>query len=113
MSPPNDEATTIISVCLVGPTIEIGVQVYTYDGVHDGEAFLVVCTPNHEELSALSFVCVTVTYIGGVASSHNPPGTWPVRYCQFLPHQSKIISRAPIRVRPKAYALPFERVYKK
>ena len=50
MSPPNDEATAIISVSLVGSTIEIVVQVYTYDDVHDGEAFLVVFAPNHEEI---------------------------------------------------------------
>ena len=50
MSPPNDVAATIVSVRLVGPTIEIGVQVYINDGVHDGEALLVVFAPNHEEV---------------------------------------------------------------
>ena len=50
MSPPNDEATTNILVSLVGPMIEIGVQVYTNEGVHDGEALLVVIAPNHEEV---------------------------------------------------------------
>ena len=50
MSPPNDEATTNVLVRLVGPTIEIGVQVYTNESVHDGEALLVVFAPNHEEV---------------------------------------------------------------